>query len=254
MVRREGLEPGLHARPNRVGALLDVARHRPADPDRADVCRCHPTGGDRVPESWLARFRQTRGLFAYSIVSLSLTCLTRPRRPVRGFSAALRGRAAAAIRPSSSACRRRCSLTRFSCSPRRSPSSSPARSSGCCRPRRRESDAGRVSRRHCRGGRCCRGCIASTRSLAFGLLFVVVQPIAAGSAQAAGRVKTVDARALAVAAASRAACLDVRGFWGTLGGPQMVDGLPVHADGPAARGLGLFSIASADSSRTRRSI
>jgi hypothetical protein len=71
----DDLEPGPHARRTRWGALWsvhDVGVAVLVAPVYAVASRL----AARVPEPWLARVRQTRGLFAYSLVSLTLIVLT----------------------------------------------------------------------------------------------------------------------------------------------------------------------------------
>jgi hypothetical protein len=71
----DDFEPGPHAHRTRSGALWsvhDVGVAVLVAPVYAAASRL----AARVPEEWLARVRQTRGLFAYSLVSLVLIVLT----------------------------------------------------------------------------------------------------------------------------------------------------------------------------------
>jgi hypothetical protein len=69
-----GLEKGLHARQNRQGALFPV--HDIGVPIVLTPVYIVATTIARIPpEATLARFRMNRGLFAYSIISLSIIAL-----------------------------------------------------------------------------------------------------------------------------------------------------------------------------------
>src|SRR5687767_9845459 len=71
----DDLAPGPHAYRTRSGALWSV--HDVGVPIVvAPVYAVASRLAARVPEAWLAGVRQTRGLFAYSLVSVSLIVLT----------------------------------------------------------------------------------------------------------------------------------------------------------------------------------
>jgi hypothetical protein len=71
----EGLEPGLHVKRNRTGALWsvhDIGLPVALLPVYAAATRLAAL----APEDTLARFRQSRGLFAYSLVSFTLIAMS----------------------------------------------------------------------------------------------------------------------------------------------------------------------------------